>query len=116
MPPYNADECFLSRFEAKARGSVAIFTSQVGGMLVQLQAPPFLWIIDLIGTGLATVALRLPEGRTITARQLQIPAVSPDVAGENTANTVQEMLGAQFRPVPVSPGLMVYLDQVKRPG
>ncbi|MCZ4094653.1 ABC transporter substrate-binding protein [Sinorhizobium psoraleae] len=54
------------------------------------------------------------EGQTIMARELQIPAVSPDVAGENTANTMQEMLGGQLRPVPVSPGLMVYLDQVKR--
>ncbi|OMQ42842.1 hypothetical protein BKP54_21425 [Ensifer sp. 1H6] len=60
------------------------------------------------------MALRLPEGQTIMARQLQIPAVSPDVAGETTANTMQEMLGAQLRPMPVSPGLMVYLDQVKR--
>ena len=42
------------------------------------------------------------------------PRVSPDVAGDNTANTMQEVLGAQLRPVPVSPGLMVYLDQVKR--
>jgi hypothetical protein len=40
------------------------------------------------------VALRLPEGQTIMARQLQIPAVIPDVNGENTANTMQEMLGA----------------------
>ena len=54
------------------------------------------------------------EGQTIMARELQIPAVSPEVAGENTANTMQELLGAQLRPVPVSPGLMVYLDQVKR--
>ncbi|MGO4622616.1 ABC transporter substrate-binding protein [Ensifer sp. 2YAB10] len=54
------------------------------------------------------------EGQTIMARELQIAAVSPEVAGENTANTMQEMLGAQLRPVPVSPGLMVYLDQVKR--
>ncbi|OCP10136.1 MULTISPECIES: ABC transporter substrate-binding protein [unclassified Ensifer] len=54
------------------------------------------------------------EGQTIMARELQIPAVSPEVAGENTANTMQEMLGGQLRPVPVSPGLMVYLDQVKR--
>jgi iron(III) transport system substrate-binding protein len=53
-------------------------------------------------------------GQTIMARELQIPAVSPEVAGENTANTLQELLGAQLRPVPVSPGLMVYLDQVKR--
>jgi iron(III) transport system substrate-binding protein len=27
---------------------------------------------------------------------------------------MREMLGGQLRPVPVSPGLMVYLDQVKR--
>lgn len=54
------------------------------------------------------------EGQTIMARELHIPAVSPDVAGANTANTLREMLGAQLRPVPVSPGLMVYLDQVKR--
>ncbi len=54
------------------------------------------------------------EGQTIMARQLQIPAVSPEVAGENTATSMREILGAQLRPVPVNPGLMVYLDQVKR--
>ncbi|MCF1432315.1 extracellular solute-binding protein [Agrobacterium vitis] len=54
------------------------------------------------------------EGQGIMARELHIAAVSPDVGGENTANTMQSLLGAQLRPVPVSPGLMVYLDQVKR--
>lgn len=54
------------------------------------------------------------QGQTILARQLQIPAVNPDVAGENTASTMQAIHGTQLRPVPVSPGLMVYLDQVKR--
>lgn len=54
------------------------------------------------------------EGQTILARQLQIPAVSPEVAGANTALTLQEIHGNQLKPVPVSPGLMVYLDQVKR--
>jgi iron(III) transport system substrate-binding protein len=54
------------------------------------------------------------EGQTVMARELQIAAVNPDVSGENTANTMQANLGAQLRPVPVSPGLMVYLDQVKR--
>ncbi|WP_275786412.1 ABC transporter substrate-binding protein [Pararhizobium gei] len=54
------------------------------------------------------------EGQSIMARELQIPAVSPDVAGANTASTMRDLLGAQLRPVPVSPGLMVYLDQVKR--
>ena len=54
------------------------------------------------------------EGQTIMARQLQIAALHPDVTGENTASAMQEALGDQLRPVPVSPGLMVYLDQVKR--
>ena len=34
--------------------------------------------------------------------------------GDNTATTMRALLGAQLKPVPVSPGLMVYLDQVKR--
>jgi iron(III) transport system substrate-binding protein len=54
------------------------------------------------------------EGQTILTQQLQIPAVNPDVAEGNTASTMREMLGGQLKPVPVSPGLMVYLDQVKR--
>ena len=54
------------------------------------------------------------EGQTIMARELEIPAVSPEVAGNNTATTMREMLGGQLKPVPVSLGLMVYLDQVKR--
>ena len=54
------------------------------------------------------------EGQTIMARQLQIASLHPGVTGDNTANAMQEALGDQLRPVPVSPGLMVYLDQVKR--
>ena len=54
------------------------------------------------------------EGQTIMARELQIAAVSPEVSGSNTARTMSALLGAQLKPVPVSPGLMVYLDQVKR--
>jgi iron(III) transport system substrate-binding protein len=54
------------------------------------------------------------EGQTIMARKLQIASLHPGVTGENTANAMQEALGDQLRPVPVSPGIMVYLDQVKR--
>lgn len=54
------------------------------------------------------------EGQSIMARELQIAAVNPDVSGDNTANSMQASMGAQLRPVPVTPGLMVYLDQVKR--
>ena len=54
------------------------------------------------------------QGQTIMARELQIPAVSPEISGDNTATTMRAIHGTQLRPVPVSPGLMVYLDQVKR--
>jgi len=53
------------------------------------------------------------EGQTIMAQKLQIAALNPAVGGDNTANAMQAALGKQLRPVPVSPGLMVYLDQVK---
>jgi iron(III) transport system substrate-binding protein len=54
------------------------------------------------------------EGQAIMAEQLQIAALNPAVLGPNTATAMQEALGDQLRPTPVSPGLMVYLDQVKR--
>jgi iron(III) transport system substrate-binding protein len=54
------------------------------------------------------------QGQEIMSRELQIAAVSPEVSGSNTARTMRALLGAQLKPVPVSPGLMVYLDQVKR--
>jgi len=54
------------------------------------------------------------EGQTILAKKLKIAALNPSVTGENTANAMQQALGNQLRPVPVSPGLMVYLDQVRR--
>jgi iron(III) transport system substrate-binding protein len=54
------------------------------------------------------------EGQAIMAEQLQIGALNPAVPGDNTATAMQQALGSQLRPTPVSPGLMVYLDQVKR--
>ena len=54
------------------------------------------------------------QGQAIMAEQLQIAALNPAVLGPNTATAMQEALGDQLRPTPVSPGLMVYLDQVKR--
>ncbi|MTE01249.1 extracellular solute-binding protein [Paracoccus sp. YIM 132242] len=53
-------------------------------------------------------------GQTILAEKLRLPAVSLEVAGENSARAMQAALGAQLRPVPVTPGLLVYLDQAKR--
>ena len=54
------------------------------------------------------------EGQTVMARELHIAALNPAVLGENTAGAMQAALSGQLRPVPVSPGLLVYLDRVKR--
>ncbi|MEX3006842.1 ABC transporter substrate-binding protein [Hoeflea sp. TYP-13] len=54
------------------------------------------------------------QGQTIMARDVRLPALHPDVDGPNTASAMRERFGPQLRPVSISPGLVVYLDQVKR--
>lgn len=54
------------------------------------------------------------EGQTIMSRDVRLPALHPDVGGPNTASAMRERFGPQLRPVSISPGLVVYLDQVKR--
>jgi iron(III) transport system substrate-binding protein len=53
-------------------------------------------------------------GQTILAEKLRLAAVSLEVSDSNSARVMEAALGAQLRPVPVSPGLLVYLDQAKR--
>ncbi len=54
------------------------------------------------------------EGQTLLAERLRLPAVSLEVAGKDSAAAMQEALGARLRPVPVSPGLLAYLDTATR--
>jgi iron(III) transport system substrate-binding protein len=54
------------------------------------------------------------EGQTLISEKLRLAAVSLEVAGDNSARAMEEALGDQLRPVSVSPGLLVYLDQAKR--
>ncbi|MDM7931930.1 ABC transporter substrate-binding protein [Tabrizicola sp.] len=54
------------------------------------------------------------EGQTIMADQLRLAAISLEVSGDNSARAMEAALGEQLRPVPVSPGLLAYLDQSKR--
>jgi iron(III) transport system substrate-binding protein len=54
------------------------------------------------------------DGQTIMADRLRLAAVSLEVSGQNSARAMEAALGDQLRPVPVSPGLLVYLDQSKR--
>ena len=54
------------------------------------------------------------EGQTIMARDLKLPALHPNVTGENTVSAFRSRFGARLRPIPIGPGLVAYLDQVKR--
>lgn len=54
------------------------------------------------------------EGQTLLSEKLRLPAVSLEVSGEGSGAAMQAALGDQLRPVPVSPGVLVYLDQAKR--
>ena len=54
------------------------------------------------------------RGQEVMARDAKLPALHPQVSGSNTASALRADAGAQLRPIAVSPGLLVYLDQVKR--
>lgn len=53
-------------------------------------------------------------GQTIMARDMKLPVLNPEVDDPNTARAMRQRLGTQLRPISISPGLVVYLDQVKR--
>ncbi len=53
-------------------------------------------------------------GQTIMADQMKLPAIHPSVVGDNTASAFRQKFGPRLRPITIGPGLVVYLDQVKR--
>ncbi len=53
-------------------------------------------------------------GQSVLSDRLRLPAVSLQVAGSGSMAAMTAALGDQLRPVPVSPGLLAYLDQAKR--
>ena len=55
------------------------------------------------------------HGQSIMAKDLKLPALHPDITGDNTVSAFHKKFGARLRPIPIGPGLVVYLDQVKRP-
>lgn len=66
-----------------------------------------------LGTGFLAFFMSR-AGQTIVAEKLRLPAVSLTVSDSNSARAMQDALSAELRPVAVSPGLLVYLDQAKR--
>ncbi|UFS63896.1 extracellular solute-binding protein [Paracoccus denitrificans] len=59
--------------------------------------------------------LMSPEGQGLLSRTLRLSAVSLEVAGQpGPAGGMQDLAGLRLKPVPVSPGLLAYLDQATR--
>lgn len=55
-----------------------------------------------------------PEGQRVVADESGLGAVHPPPGVAGGAVAMQARLGARLRPITVGPGLLVYLDQVKR--
>lgn len=53
-------------------------------------------------------------GQQIMAEELKLPAVHPAIQSTNTATGFSEKFGDRLRPISIGPGLVAYLDQVKR--
>ncbi|SIQ74190.1 iron(III) transport system substrate-binding protein [Paracoccus thiocyanatus] len=59
--------------------------------------------------------LMSPEGQGLLSRTLRLSAVSLEVAGQpGPAGGMQDLAGLRLKPVPVSPGLLAYLDRATR--
>lgn len=54
------------------------------------------------------------DGQELLSDKLRLPAISLEVSGENSSAAMTAALGDVLRPVTVSPGLLVYLNQAKR--
>lgn len=54
------------------------------------------------------------EGQQLLAQSPGFFAVRDDVPDDAAAAELRRQLGGAFRPIPIGPGLMTYLDQVKR--
>lgn len=54
------------------------------------------------------------QGQRIMAEDLELAAVHPAIKGPNTAFAFREKFGTRLRPISIGPGLVAYLDQVKR--
>lgn len=56
-----------------------------------------------------------PQGQLLLSKTLRLPAVSLEVAGQpGPAGGLGDLSGLRLKPVPVSPGLLAYLDQATR--
>jgi iron(III) transport system substrate-binding protein len=54
------------------------------------------------------------RGQEIVAHSVGLGSIRTDVTGDGTAASLGASMGSTLKPIPVSPALLVYLDQAKR--
>ncbi len=54
------------------------------------------------------------RGQEIIGNKASLFSIRQDVQGETTAAALEKTMGSSLKPIPVSPSLLVYLDQSKR--
>jgi len=54
------------------------------------------------------------EGQKTLTEKMYMSALSSSVSGPNTAVALRQKLGQRLRPIRIGPGLLVYLDRIKR--
>ena len=54
------------------------------------------------------------RGQEVIGNKAFLFSIRPDVQGETTAAALEKAMGSSLKPIPVSPSLLVYLDQSKR--
>ena len=54
------------------------------------------------------------DGQKVLAEEMHMSALSSAVTGPNTAAALRRQIGAGLRPIRIGPGLLVYLDRIKR--
>ncbi|HME91745.1 MAG TPA: ABC transporter substrate-binding protein [Myxococcaceae bacterium] len=54
------------------------------------------------------------RGQEIIANKAALFSIRPEVQGETTMAALEKTMGSSLKPIPVSPSLLVYLDQSKR--
>ncbi len=54
------------------------------------------------------------RGQEVIGNKASLFSIRPDVQGDTTAAALEKAMGSSLKPIPVSPSLLVYLDQSKR--
>lgn len=55
-----------------------------------------------------------PDGQQVIARSSGLIALRPDIHGPMSANGIRKRFFSNYQPIDLGPGLLVYLDQMKR--